>query len=104
MAKNKKTDGKKPAAGGTATAEKKPPQKKVRKRNQVKKGPHGGTMIVLVEDVTHVGKQGDLTEVKAGYARNFLIQQGLAVVPTEHNLKLLDQYKIKVQKAREAKI
>src|SRR6266536_3182403 len=102
MAKTKKTDGK--TAGATATAEKKPPQKKVRKRKQVKKGPHGGTMIVLVEDVTHVGKQGDLTEVKAGYARNYLIPHGLAVFPTEHNLKLLEQYKIKVQKAREAKV
>ena len=105
MAKNpKKTDGKKAGATATATAEKKPPQKKVRKRNQVKKGPHGGTMVVLVEDVTHVGKQGDLTEVKAGYARNYLLPQGLAVVPSEHNLKLLEQYKIKVHKAREAKV
>ena len=98
-----KTATKKPAGEG-APAGLKQPKKKVRKRNQVKKGPHGGTMIVLVEDVTHVGKQGDLVEVKPGYARNFLLPQGLAVVPSEHNLKLLEQYKIKVQKAREAKV
>ena len=84
--------------------EKKAPQPKVRQRQQVKKGPHGGTLIVLVEDVEHVGKQGDLVEVKAGYARNYLLPNGLAVIPTAHNLKLLERYKIKVQKAREAKI
>lgn len=97
----KKADAKK-ASG--KPAEKKLPQKKVRKRNQIKKGPHGGQLIVLVEDVAHVGKQGDLVEVKPGYARNYLLPQSLAVIPTDHNLKLLEKYKIKVQKAREAKI
>ena len=85
-------------------AEKKPPAKKVRVRQQVKKGPHGGTLVVLVEDVTHLGKQGDLVEVKPGYARNYLLPNSLAVFPTEHNLKLLDRYKIKVQKAKEARV
>ena len=85
-------------------AEKKPPAKKVRVRQQVKKGAHGGTLVVLVEDVAHLGKQGDLVEVKPGYARNYLLPNSLAIVPTEHNLKLLDRYKIKVQKAKEARV
>jgi large subunit ribosomal protein L9 len=89
----------KPKAGA-----KKPPEKKVKQRQQVKKGAHGGTMVVLVEDVQHLGKQGDLVEVKPGYARNYLLPNSLAVVPTAHNLKLLEKYKIKVQKAREAKV
>src|SRR5712671_2449886 len=80
------------------------PKKKIRKRNQVKKGAHGGTVVVLVNDLAHVGKQGEIVEVKPGYARNYLIPYGLAVVPTEENLRTLDQYKIKVEKAREAKI
>jgi large subunit ribosomal protein L9 len=85
-------------------AEKKLPQKKVKQRQQVKKGPHGGTLVVLVDDTPHVGKQGDLVEVKPGYARNYLIPYGKAVIPTEQNLKTLESYKIKVQKAREARI
>jgi large subunit ribosomal protein L9 len=85
-------------------AEKKQPEKKIRQRQQSKRGQHGGTLIVLVEDVPHLGKQGDLIEVKPGYARNYLLPNSLAVIPTAHNLKLLDKYKIKVQKAREAKI
>ena len=98
-----KTATKKPAGEG-APAGLKQPKKKVRKRNQVKKGPHGGTLIVLVNDVAHVGKQGEVVEVKPGYARNFLLPYGHAVIPTDENLRTLEQFKIKVQKAREARV
>ena len=98
-----KTKTKTPAAAAKP-AEKKLPQKKVRVRNQVKKGEHGGTLIVLVDDLVHVGKQGDLVEVKAGFARNYLIPYGKAVVPNAQNLRTLETYKIKVQKARDARI
>ncbi len=83
---------------------KKLPTKKVKQRNQVKKGKHGGTLVVLVNDLDHVGKQGELVEVKPGYARNYLLPYGMAVIPTVENLRTLEHYKIKVQKAREAKI
>src|SRR5437762_13789316 len=83
--------------------EAKKPEKKVKRRNQPLKGKHGGWQLVLIEDVTHLGKQGDLVEVKAGYARNYLLPNSLATVPTPHNLKLLDKYKIRVQQAREAR-
>ncbi len=82
----------------------KEPKKKVRKRNQMKKGPHGGMMLVLIEDVEHLGKQGAVVEVRPGYARNYLLPNGLATIPTEHNLQMLERYKIKVHQAREARI
>ena len=75
-----------------------------KQRQQVRKGSHGGMQLVLTEDVANLGKQGDLVEVKPGYARNYLLPYGKAVVPTEQNLKTLEQYKIKVQKAREARV
>src|SRR6185503_19703040 len=77
---------------------------KLRKRNQILKGKHGGMQLVLTEDVTHLGKQGDVVEVKAGYGRNYLLPNGLATVPTPHNLKLLELYKQRTLQAREAKI
>ncbi|VTS07173.1 50S ribosomal protein L9 [Tuwongella immobilis] len=77
---------------------------KVKKRNQVRKGTHGGMQLVLIEDVMHLGRQGDLVEVKPGYGRNFLLPNSLAVVPSEHNIRLLEQYKIKIRKDREARI
>ena len=73
-------------------------------RKQVRKGPHGGMQLVLVEDVQHLGKQGDLVEVKHGYGRNYLLPNGLATVPTEHNLRVLGRYQERVRQAREARI
>jgi large subunit ribosomal protein L9 len=75
-----------------------------RQRNQVRKGKHGGMQLVLTEDVANLGHQGDLVEVKAGYGRNYLLPNGLATVPTEHNLRLLERYKVRVNQAREARI
>jgi large subunit ribosomal protein L9 len=60
--------------------------------------------LVLTEDVPNLGKQGDLVEVKPGYGRNYLLPNGLATIPSEHNLRLLERYKQRVQQAREAKI
>jgi large subunit ribosomal protein L9 len=79
------------------------PQKKVKVRQQIKKGAHGGVQVVLVEDVTHVGKQGQVVEVKPGYARNYLLPNGFAIIPSEHNLRLLERYKVRVEQAREAR-
>ena len=73
-------------------------------RQQNKKGPHGGMLLVLTEDVPHLGKQGEVVEVKPGYGRNYLVPRGLATVPSEHNLRLLDRYKVRVQQAREARM
>src|SRR5467141_619724 len=75
-----------------------------KQRHQVRKGKHGGMQLVLTEDVANLGKQGDLIEVKAGYGRNYLLPNGLATIPTAHNLRLLDRYKQRVQQVREAKI
>jgi large subunit ribosomal protein L9 len=74
------------------------------KVRQLVKGKNGNLRLVLTEDVTHLGKQGDLVEVRPGYGRNYLLPMGLATVPTEHNLKLLERYKERVLQAREAKI
>jgi large subunit ribosomal protein L9 len=75
-----------------------------KRRQQVRKGDHGGMQLVLTEDVTHLGKQGELVEVKPGYGRNYLLPKGLATVPSEHNLRLLERYKVRVTQAREARI
>jgi len=75
-----------------------------KQRNQVRKGSHGGMQLVLTEDVAHLGKQGDVVEVKPGYGRNYLLPNGLATIPSEHNLRLLGRYKERIQQAREARV
>ena len=78
--------------------------KRRHRHNQIPKGPHGGMQLVLTEDVPHLGKQGDLVEVKHGYGRNYLLPNGLATVPSEHNLRILERYKERVRQAKEARI
>jgi large subunit ribosomal protein L9 len=75
-----------------------------KKRNQVRKGRSGNMLVVLTEDVAHLGKQGEVVEVRHGYGRNYLLPNGLATIPTQHNLKLLDRYKIRVHQAKEARM
>ena len=39
--------------------------------------------VILRSDVTHLGKAGEVVKVKDGYARNYLIPQGLALLATD---------------------
>ena len=43
--------------------------------------------VILREDVKSLGKAGALVRVKPGYARNYLLPQGLAYEATEGNKK-----------------
>jgi len=52
--------------------------------------------VLLTEDVGTLGKQGEIVRVKPGYARNFLLPQGLAAVATEHNKRMVDRHKLRV--------
>ena len=47
--------------------------------------------VILNKDVDKIGKAGAVVKVKDGYARNFLIPNGLALPMTASNLKILEQ-------------
>jgi large subunit ribosomal protein L9 len=49
--------------------------------------------IILLEDVTKVGRRGEVRDVSDGYARNFLIPKKLALGATAGNLKNLEHIK-----------
>lgn len=49
------------------------------------------TKLLLLEDVDALGRSGDVVKVKPGYARNFLIPQGLAHVADSRSLRLQAQ-------------
>lgn len=58
--------------------------------------------IILLKDVENIGKKYEVKEVKDGYARNFLIPQGLAEPATEQSLKKLElQKEIEEKEAEE---
>lgn len=46
--------------------------------------------LLLSETIRHLGKVGDVVEVKPGYARNYLLPHNLAVMPTPDNLKRIE--------------
>ena len=44
--------------------------------------------VILSQDVRNLGEEGDQVEVKDGYARNFLLPKGLAVLFNKTNLSI----------------
>lgn len=47
--------------------------------------------IILKENMKNLGHQGDVVEVKNGYANNFLFPRGMAVMATASNLKIHEE-------------
>lgn len=57
--------------------------------------------VIFIKDLKNKGKKGQIKNVKDGYAQNFLIKNGYAVVKTKENLSKLEHEKAK--KAEEDK-
>ena len=53
----------------------------------------GGVEILLAENVASLGKQGEIVRVKPGYARNYLLPNGLATIATEANKMMLQRHR-----------
>ena len=49
--------------------------------------------VILSEDVSNLGKSGEVVEVKPGYGRNYLIPQKKAVLATEKNINRIGHEK-----------
>lgn len=58
--------------------------------------------LLLLEDVAHLGRSGDLVTVKPGYARNFLIPQKKAVVANKFALRL--QARLMEERKKQAEV
>jgi len=46
--------------------------------------------VILRAEVPNLGKSGDIVKVRPGFARNYLIPRGLAVVADRRNKRLLE--------------
>ncbi|VAX42325.1 LSU ribosomal protein L9p [hydrothermal vent metagenome] len=60
--------------------------------------------VLLAENVTTLGQQGDIVKVKPGFARNFLLPQGLATIATEHNKLMVQKHKERTEAALAAQV
>ncbi|MCH9620901.1 MAG: hypothetical protein S4CHLAM20_03090 [Chlamydiia bacterium] len=57
--------------------------------------------VLLLEDVTNHGRKGEVAFVAPGYARNFLLPEGKAIMATKATVKM--QEKLKKERAEQAK-
>jgi large subunit ribosomal protein L9 len=48
------------------------------------------TTILLREDIETLGGRGEIVKVKSGYARNYLLPQGLATLATKGNVRQIE--------------
>ncbi len=53
--------------------------------------------IILLKDRRALGRRGEVVDVKPGFARNFLLPQGLALEATAGNVKLFEQQKARLE-------
>jgi len=60
--------------------------------------------IILLEKIAKLGGLGDQVNVKPGYARNFLIPQGKAVVATKTNVEHFEARRAELEKAANDKL
>lgn len=60
--------------------------------------------LMLAADVEHLGKTGDIVRVKPGYARNFLMPNGLATVATEANKLMVKKFQEKLEDIQKQKM
>jgi len=59
--------------------------------------------VILLADVPNVGHEGDIVKTADGYARNYLIPQGLAAKATKEALKQLQQRRRAIEQRQQQK-
>lgn len=64
-----------------------------RRKNHPLRAKNGYISILLTNNVPHLGAPGDLVKVRPGFARNYLLPQGLATFATPHNLRVVEKHR-----------
>ncbi len=74
-----------------------------RRRNHPTRAKDGHMQVLLTNVVPHFGQAGDLVKVRPGFARNYLLPQGLATFATPHNLRIVEKHRQRVRELDEAR-
>ena len=60
--------------------------------------------LLLKQNVEHLGRTGDLVDVKPGYARNYLLPHGMAVMVTKSNVAEVERARAAALAEEEARL
>ncbi len=60
--------------------------------------------VILLKDIKKLGSKNEVKEVSVGYAKNFLLKQGLAKIATKSNIKSIEKIKEKEEKEKEKEL
>src|SRR5208283_2723165 len=74
-----------------------------RRKNHPLRAKNGHIHVLLTQPVPHVGQPGELVNVQPGFARNYLLPQGLATFATPHNLLIVEKHRQRLKKQEEAR-
>ena len=61
---------------------------------EVSTGHRSVIELLLTEEVSSLGKQGEIVRVRPGYARNYLLPYGLATVATDANKRRVEKHRV----------
>ncbi len=60
--------------------------------------------VILLKDVANLGKNGEIKDVKSGFARNFLFKNSLALEANDTNMKIYNAKKLEEEKFEKKQI
>ena len=74
-----------------------------RRKNHPTRSKDGHMQVLLTHIVPHFGQPGDLVKVRPGFARNYLLPQGLATFATPHNLRIVEKHRDRLRQLEQAR-
>lgn len=74
-----------------------------RRKNHPMRAKNGYMHVLLTQRVQHLGVPGELVKVRPGFARNYLLPQGLATFATPNNLRVVEKHRERLRQLEEAK-
>ena len=74
-----------------------------RRRNHPTRAKDGFMQVLLTHPVAKLGQPGELVKVRPGFARNFLLPQGLATFATPHNLRVVEKHRERLRQLDQAR-
>jgi large subunit ribosomal protein L9 len=74
-----------------------------RRKNHPMRSKDGYMHVLLTHTVPHFGQPGELVKVRPGFARNYLLPQGLATFATPHNLRIVEKHRERLRQLEQAR-